>query len=123
TLHPVVNAPGTYTLTVSYLNGIGGCSKSVNVVVAETNPIQASISAPQSLNCLPNTPLMAQSNLPPTAFANYQWTAGPGGNIVSGANTATALVDQPGSYAVVVTNSATGCTATASVNIAAPILP
>ncbi|WP_166643285.1 hypothetical protein, partial [Gelidibacter sediminis] len=46
-----------------------------------------------------------------TANVSYAWIASDGGHIVSGADSATPLVDMPGTYTLTVT-SAEGCTAT-----------
>ncbi|MCE7926859.1 MAG: PKD domain-containing protein, partial [Haliscomenobacteraceae bacterium CHB4] len=121
TLNPVVNAPGTYTLTVTLLDAIGNCTKTATTEVFLNNVLEIGIDAPPTLNCyLPYVILKGLSN---QTTSTYQWTAGPGGNIVSGANTATARVDQPGEYTLLVTNTATGCTAETSVVIDPPTLP
>lgn len=121
TLNPVVNASGTYTLTVSLENGIGDCTKTATVEVLNTNQPQVTIASPQPLTCISNATLVGQSSQPVTS--TYQWTAGPGGNIVSGVNNPIATVDKPGLYTLLVTNTTTGCTAEAAINIVAPTLP
>ena len=117
TLSPVVNAAGTYTLTVTYDNGFVVCTKTASVNVVENpNQLAAWINQPAPLGCGSSTvSLIGNSNQP--GFSTYQWTAGPGGNIVSGADTKIAKVDQPGEYTLLVTNTATGCTATAEVTV------
>ncbi|MGL2986519.1 hypothetical protein ACSVH5_02885, partial [Flavobacterium sp. RSSA_27] len=47
-----------------------------------------------------------------TEGATYSWIASNGGNIVSGADTATPTVNAAGTYTLTVTNPANGCTAT-----------
>ncbi|MEZ4913756.1 MAG: SdrD B-like domain-containing protein [Chitinophagales bacterium] len=46
------------------------------------------------------------------AGVTYSWVASNGGNIVSGANTATPLVNAVGTYTLTVTNPANGCSGT-----------
>lgn len=121
TLQPVVNAPGTYTLTVMLDNGIGDCVKTASVEVTESNLLQVSVTAPPTLSCNAGTPLFGASTQP--GLSSYLWTAGPGGHIVSGHIFPIAYVDQPGEYTLLVTNITNGCTAETSVNIAPPILP
>jgi len=48
---------------------------------------------------------------------SYTWTASNGGHLSSGANTPMPSIDQPGSYSLLVTNPANGCTATDLVQI------
>lgn len=116
TLYPVVNAPGTYTLTVTLNDAIGECIKTATAKVNVFSEPVAWVTGPSELNCyIPNALLQGFSNLVPSN--TYQWTAGQGGNIVSGANNPTAVVNQPGDYTLVVTNNATGCSAEATFNI------
>ncbi|MFN8316284.1 MAG: hypothetical protein U0T32_07550 [Chitinophagales bacterium] len=44
-----------------------------------------------------------------TTGSSFQWIAYAGGNIVSGATTATPIINQPGRYTLVVTNLINGC--------------
>lgn len=121
TLNPVVNAAGTYTLTVSLNGSIGDCTKTATVKVVSLNQPHASITAPVSAPCLGTVQLNGSSSQP--AQSSFQWTVIDGGNIVSGANSATALVDQSGTYGLLVTNTNTGCTAEATVTLIDPPLP
>jgi gliding motility-associated-like protein len=120
TSSPLVNQPGVYTLIVT--NSSNGCSNasapaSVNVLSNGAIPVaNASISG--SITCSSSSITINGS---PDADATYAWS-GPG--IVSGGTTTTPLVDQPGSYVYVVTNTISGCsnstTVTVSQNISIP---
>ena len=115
TLTPVIDQPGTYTLTVSYDYGTGQCTKSTNVtVILNPNALSASIFTPQPLGCGGTTVnITGQSN---QGAVSYAWST-TDGNIVAGANTVTAQVDQPGTYTLTVTNIFNGCTATAQTTV------
>lgn len=96
---------GTYTLVVT--NTANGCSaQAISTVVADANVPSLSVSNTGSLNCLNGTVqiIVTTTSSPVT----YTWT-GPG--IVSGSNSPTLTVNQPGNYSVVVTNTANGCSA------------
>lgn len=123
TLNPVVNATGTYTLTVTFNNGFVECTKTATITVVEhPNKMFAWITPPVPLGCGSSTStLYGYSNQP--ANTTYQWTAGPGGNIVSGAESQTAIVDKPGTYTLLVTNTVTGCTAEVSTTVTAATDP
>lgn len=110
TLAATVDAPGTYTLTV--VNNQNGCTDQEQVVVNENV-------TPPVVNTLPVAPLTC-SVLERTLTANapaqalLQWTT-TNGHIVSGANTANPVVDEPGDYMVVATLPLNGCTASSAV--------
>lgn len=122
TLNPIVDAPGTYTLTVSIIDGIGNCTQTASSDVEVTNALQAGISAPATLNCYtPNVLLQGFSSQP--ANSTYQWTASQGGNIVGATNNKNANANQAGDYTLVVTNTVTGCTAEMTTSIFNPVMP
>lgn len=114
TLNPVVNQPGTYTLTVR--NTTNGCTATTTVQVpADVTLPTASAGAPQTITCaLTNATLDGSASSTGPNFA-YQWTSGPGGNILSGATTLTPTVSTPSTYTLLVTNTQNGCTQTNSV--------
>ncbi|MEI6409796.1 MAG: PKD domain-containing protein, partial [Bacteroidota bacterium] len=112
TLTPTVNAAGNYNLIV--LNSINGCTASTSIsVVADANTITAVANAPDTIDC--NTSSFALNANGSSALNNlvYAWSVLPntGGHIMSGANTANPLVDAPGTYQLLLTNPANGCTA------------
>lgn len=122
TLNPVVNATGTYTLTVTYDNGFTVCEKTATVTVAESpNQLAAWITPPPPIGCGSNTVLLIGNTNQP-AFAAYEWTTS-NGNIVSGQNAKNATVDQPGTYTLLVTNTNTGCTATTEITVTSATNP
>ncbi|MFN0013413.1 MAG: choice-of-anchor V domain-containing protein [Saprospiraceae bacterium] len=108
--NPNVNATGTYTVTIA--NGGNGCTNTASVTVTQnTTPPIADIATPVNLNC---TVTEIQLNGTPSSQGpnfDYQWTTADG-NIVSGDTTLTPTVDEAGTYVLLVTNSANGCTAT-----------
>jgi SprB repeat/Calx-beta domain len=116
TLNPIIDAPGTYNLLVSNPNN--GCTSVAQVLVTEDlTPPVISTAPPIQLNCavLLDT-LAATSILTSGGTASYAWST-TNGQIVSGATTAEPVVDAPGNYSVLVTNSVTGCTTTAQITV------
>ena len=112
TLTPVVNAPGTYVLTV--FNVASNCDAVSSVVVPEdvAQPIVDAGPAP-TLTCAQPALSLAGNVAQPGTYV-YQWQASAGGNILSGANTLTPFVDAAGNYSLTVTNQVNGCSNTAS---------
>ena len=107
TLTPVVNEPGNYLLTVE--NGLDGCIVTDEVVVTLEGvaPVVTG-DAPESLTCdIVEVTLDATGS---DSGANFEisWSTNDG-NIVSGANTLTPTVDQPGTYTLTINNINSGC--------------
>jgi hypothetical protein len=110
TLLLAVNETGTYTLNIVSKNGCSvTASVSVSKDVAIPEPHAGGPDLP--LNCIyPQRTLQ-----PPNAAAHtYQWS-GPG--LLSGALTATPIVEKKGDYMVTVTSIRTGCTALDTVTV------
>ncbi|HEX8514918.1 MAG TPA: gliding motility-associated C-terminal domain-containing protein, partial [Bacteroidia bacterium] len=111
TSSPVVNAQGTYTLTVT--NPSNGCSAAASVNVASSVASPAvNAGTNQSMAC--SAAALTLNGSSTTPGATFSWT-GPG--IVSGANTASPSVNTIGTYTLTVTNPTNGCTASASVTV------
>lgn len=114
---PTVTLPpgGPYNVIAT---GSNGCTSSSQVVyAANTTPPTVSITG-GALSCsVFQTSVTATSN---ASNSIYSWS-GPG--IISGNQTATIVVGQPGPYAVTVTNPVNGCTATATFLVTANIIP
>lgn len=118
TTTPTINAPGTYTLDVVYDDGTTICSQQTMVEVLEDPNIPFAIaSAPNNIDCnnLTATILGIGSSEGPEYI--YNWTASNGGNILTGETTLTPIVDEAGTYTILVTNTENGCTAETFVNV------
>lgn len=96
------NSAGNQTIYVLVVNG--GCRYVVNLQLLATPQTTLTIAQPQQITC--NTPqitLNASASVIP-AGATIAWTTTGGGNIVSGANTLTPVVNAGGTYTLTVTN-------------------
>ncbi|MFH2095734.1 MAG: hypothetical protein ABIJ16_08520, partial [Bacteroidota bacterium] len=112
TANPTVNATGTYTVVIT--DPANGCTNTGIVsVTSNITPPNVTTGSPLTLTCtILNGVISVSSTTPGSTFS---WT-GPG--IVSGDNTATPTVDAAGSYTVLVTDPANGCTVSGIVNVA-----
>ena len=114
-LNPLIDAPGTYELLVT--NTDNGCVNTVNVTVDEdvaTPNAAATVDA--TLNCATLELAIDGSASSQGAEIIYQWDT-PNGNVVSGADTDSPLIDAPGTYNLLVTNVDNGCENTVSVAV------
>src|SRR5206468_1743450 len=113
TATPVVNKAGTYVLTVT---GPNGCTAtdSAAVTADATVPI-ANAGTDKALNCTVTSVTLSGSSS--TAGALFNWSTATG-NIVSGANTATPVVNKAGTYVLTVTGP-NGCIASDSAVVTA----
>lgn len=106
-----VSQPGIYELTVTGANGCSATS-SVTVLAEQSLPI-IFIQPPGILTCnQPSVELQAAS--PVTGTFTWQWMT-QDGHILSGSDTPSPIVDAPGTYVVLLTNTQTGCVGHASV--------
>jgi gliding motility-associated-like protein len=117
TTTPTVNAPGSYNLTVSFNDGITVCQEMITVeVLQDPNIPFALASAPNNIDCSNPTATVLGIGSSEGSEYTYLWTTF-GGNILAGETTLTPLVDEAGTYNILVTNTENGCTATATVTI------
>lgn len=119
--NPSTNVDGIYNLVVTAPSN--GCTASTTATVGlNTTAPLASATVPGNLNC--NTAQIQINGTNSSQGANiaYAWTTA-NGHIVSGDNTSTPLVDQAGTYNLLVSNTDNGCTQTtsATVNLNAPV--
>jgi hypothetical protein len=118
--NPLIDQPGTYTLTVT--NPVNGCTATdVALVTQNVTPPNVNAGVDSTLTCLVEEIVVGGSST--TAGVTYSWVAQNGGNIVSGADTATPTVDAAGRYILTVTNPVNGCVAADTVDIAQDIEP
>ncbi|MEM1321400.1 MAG: gliding motility-associated C-terminal domain-containing protein [Bacteroidota bacterium] len=113
TLLPMVDGLGTYTLIIT--NTSNGCiQRDMVTVFLDTIAPVAEAAVNSNITCQ-----MLEVELNTTGSStgddiSYGWTT-QGGNIVSGADSSLAQVDNAGLYLLTVTNTDNGCTATAEV--------
>ena len=113
TLNPVVDAEGTYVLTVT--NTDNNCDATSSVTIEENNstPI-ISINTPADLDCnLTEIELSAENTGTGTTFT-YSWTTS-NGNILSDADGLNPTINAAGIYTITATNTENSCEATAEV--------
>lgn len=110
---------GNYTVTATDDNN---CTKTLVVNIPPVVMPVASIASPPQITCLqPNIQLNATNSSSGDDFT-YQWFASNGGNIVSGANTLTPIVNAVGNYTLQVTNVVLNCITYASTSVSANIV-
>lgn len=115
TAMPTVDAIGTYITTVT--DNANGCTSTAQVLVGnDVNQPVALIAAPETLTC--NLDLVSLNTGGSSLGNNFQydWTT-PDGNFQSLADPSQPVVDQPGTYNLLITNTDNGCTETATVNV------
>lgn len=113
-LNPTVNGAGNYLLVVT--NVSNGCTvaSSVQVTKAADVPISlANNSAP--LTCKTTTLTLSGTGSSTGNEFTYSWMPTQGGNIVSGGTTLNPVIDKPGKYELIVTNTTNNCKASSSV--------
>ena len=108
TLMPTVDAEGTYILSVT--NNDNGCVGLDTILVREDLEAPAIGFAPVDvLDCDTGTITVDASSSTGNAMLEFAWET-PDGNIMGSTNGSTITVDQPGSYGLLLTNIANGCT-------------
>jgi gliding motility-associated-like protein len=109
-----VNEVGTYTLTVSYDTGNGTCTDQASVsVLPDPLQVTATATVDEELNCIKNKVRIDGTGSSTGPAITYNWQ--PAAAVVSGNGTLMPQVNQPGEYTLLVTNTASGCTATTTV--------
>ena len=120
-LVPSVSTPGTYTLLVT--DPANGCTDQASIIVNENvTPPTALVATPDELTCSTNTVTLNGSGSSAGANFTYQWTTA-SGSIVNGASSLNPVVDEPGTYNILITNTLNGCTGTAQAVVNEDIQP
>jgi len=119
---PVVNQPGIYIMSAQN-PGLSSCIAVDTVIVTRNNTVpNVNAGSDQILTCSQTSTVLNGSSTSPGAL--FSWNAINGGNIVSGAATATPLVNAAGCYVLTVTSNDNGCIASDTVcvtlNVAVP---
>ncbi|TVR78352.1 MAG: PKD domain-containing protein [Saprospirales bacterium] len=115
TPNPTIDQPGSYLLIIT--NDDNGCTDFALVDVApDPNSPEVSIAPHEALDCdLVEITLDGSASSSGPNFV-YQWTT-PNGNIVEGSNSPIALINEPGSYTLLVTHGPSGCVASSTVTV------
>ncbi|MEI6409625.1 MAG: choice-of-anchor L domain-containing protein [Bacteroidota bacterium] len=112
-LNPQVNEPGTYQLVVT--NTQNGCTSASNVLIqGDANDPVVLIAAPAILNCVTQQVNLNGNGSSTGSNISYSWN---GQSIVSGNNSLNAVVDKPGDYTLLITNTNNGCTSEQTVTV------
>jgi hypothetical protein len=113
--------PGTFTVTATDGNG---CTSSASVTItANITPPVAEAGPNQQISCTTPTVVLNGTGSSVGPNFTYQWVAGSGGMIVSGANTLTPTVSAAATYTLTVTNTANGCTSSDQVTVTGNTVP
>lgn len=115
-----VSVGGDYFVTAS--TG-GGCASDAVKVVVTSNMVAPNVDAgpDKELTCSVTSIQLSGSSTTPNA--TFSWVASGGGNIVSGANTATPTVNAAGTYTLTVTDPVNGCTSVDSADVSVDASP
>ena len=107
TLNPLIDAPGDYQLVVT--NRANGCQSMTNIVVgADYDKPTIDIDTPVSLNCQVETLSLQGTVLTPNTNYTANWTS-EDGNIISGEDGLSPMLDRSGTYSFTVVNEENGC--------------
>ena len=109
-----VDAPGSYTLTVT--NTDNGCTNFIPVMVTD-NIVDPNPDAGSGFDCIDGAIQLGGPDLEVGDMITYQWTASNGGAITGPSDIANPMVSVAGTYEVLVTNMANGCTALEQVDV------
>jgi hypothetical protein len=106
-----VTTPGLYTVTVTNQSNKCSATAGVNIDRNVVAPQNVAIDAPATITCAsPNVQLRATTT---TGTVSYLWTfTGTGSGPIVNPASSTPSVSAGGTYRVVVTNTANGCTTT-----------
>lgn len=109
-----VSNSGTFTATATGTNGCVATAEST--VNSAAGLPQISALAPANLTCLVNEITITGELTGDLSQYTITWTTA-NGNIVSGANTLTPVVNEPGVYTMTAVNNATSCQSSLSVTV------
>ena len=115
TLNPTIDEPGTYTLAV--LNQANGCIEELDIQVNADQVEPTALAGPQQeLTCTILELQLEGFNSSAGTNYTYEWVTVTG-NIVSGGNTPAPVVNEPGTYEIIVTDQDNGCTSSSSTQV------
>ncbi len=116
-----ISTPGTYTLLITDQDN--GCVDQTTIEVLEDIQSPLAIAeVNQALNCNLSELNIDGSGSSTGSNINYQWTT-TDGNIVGDMDIQNPLINAPGVYNLLVTNTSNGCTSSSSIEVAQIDLP
>lgn len=116
-----VDAAGDYVLEVTDTRN--GCTATDALVITDEQELpRIDLDQAPVLTCENPSLQLDTGNSDSGPAFTYQWTS-TNGNILSGAGTATPLVDQPGDYQLRIENTGTGCVNTGTLTVNADFNP
>lgn len=108
-----VSSAGIYTVVVT--DPTTGCSNAATVAVSSASTAPGfSLTSAGNLPCGTGATLQLNATSSSTNAVTYAWA---GTSIISGSNSASAIVNGPGVYTVVATDVLTGCTGTSTLAV------
>lgn len=112
----VVTTPAVYSLTIT--NPVNGCTAIVaDTILLNDNVPEAVIEPPGTITCEQSNVTISAGSSSAGPGIVYTWTTTANGNIVSGGDSLSPVVNGPGTYTLLVTNTTNTCTASASVTV------
>jgi gliding motility-associated-like protein len=122
TLTPQIDQAGTYWLIAT--NELSGCVDTSFVIVLLDEGFPAAAAGPdQLLSCDLSTVFLDGTASAQGDSITYEWTAVLGGDIISGDDTTTPVVNGPGVYELIVTNLNNQCQNTDQVTVGLDTVP
>ena len=113
-----VTTAGIYTLVV--VDAVSGCSVTTEYTVSGSSTPPQNVDAGTNTSIPCGTPTVAlNGTTTSTNVVTYDWSGPNSGSIVSGNTTSNPIVMDAGVYTLTVTDVASGCSATATINVAA----
>ena len=112
TLTPIVAEAGAYTLII--IDTVSACKSMTQINVAkEESTLSVQIESPQALSCI-NASITLNTIVNEDENLTYLWCTETG-NIIEGVEGPNPVIDQAGTYDVLVTDNVNGCTGSAMV--------
>ena len=113
-----VTAAGIYTFVV--VDAVSGCSVTTEYTVSGSSTPPQNVDAGTNTSIPCGTPTVAlNGTTTSTNTVTYDWSGPNSGSIVSGNTTSNPIVMDAGVYTLTVTDVASGCSATATINVSA----
>jgi gliding motility-associated-like protein len=106
---------GVYTLEV--VDAVNGCSVTTSYTVTGSSTPPQNVDAGASAGIACGSSSLALNGSSTSTNVSYSWTGPTGTSIISGGNTNTPIVGEPGDYTLTVTDNATGCQSTDVVTV------